>query len=254
MSKHLEIDTFVLKKPFISIVKNKKGEFNFADLLKQSQQKKEKTPSSKEKSPFELLVSKIEIEDGHISYQDLATQKAVNLTKFNFEAKDIDLNHPFPFKAAFRLNGLAGKIKGKINPSNLRGEVLLKLSGDNFASFAPLFPNFLKSISGKLALELHLKSDMPNVQVKGNILGEGLELILTSGQKIPNLNFKTNLTGNWENEQKRFCLNSLSLSLNEFLLTGHGNFEKEKATFAFNLSSSIFFLYFSFNSVIIISS
>ncbi|GEM_PF-3079255 len=241
LAKRLEIGTFVLKRPFINIIKNKKGEFNFADLLKQPQKKGEKIlphPSPKGNTSFVLLVSKVKIEDGQIFYQDLVAQKVINLTEIDLEAQNIGLNHSFPLKASFRLNDLPGEIKGKINPINLTGELYLKLSGDNFAGLAPLFSNFLKSVSGRIILALHLKSDVPKkFQINGSILGQGLELILPSGQKIPKLNFKGNLTGDWEDEKEWFRLTKLTFLLNGILLNGHGDFRKEKAIFIFDLSA-----------------
>jgi AsmA protein len=97
LSRRVVIDEVVLGTPDIHIVRNADGSFNFSDLL---QKEKPEVPVPEEKTPFTFAVSRIEVADGRVAYDD---RKGISGAPFVYRAQGIDIDikdftpdRPFP--------------------------------------------------------------------------------------------------------------------------------------------------------------
>ncbi len=106
LSRRIVIDRIVLDNPDINIIRNADGSFNFSDLL---QKEKPETPVKEEKTPFTFAVSRIEVSDGRVAYDD---KKGISGSPFLYKAQDITidvknltLDHPFSLKLTAAVPG-----------------------------------------------------------------------------------------------------------------------------------------------------
>ncbi len=136
LKKKLVINRLVLVEPQIAVERLADGKFNFSDLMEKGSTKEEKDVQGKEqvkesqdkKSPFSLLVSKVQIVKGKVSFKDNFTNKfAADIEHLNLEIKQANLLTPFEINLSFEekvvldKKELKGKVnfKSKINLSNL---------------------------------------------------------------------------------------------------------------------------------------
>ncbi|MDL1969393.1 MAG: AsmA family protein [Candidatus Desulfofervidaceae bacterium] len=163
----IEIGSLVLERPFIKIVKDKEGNFNFADITarfkKEKQEEKPAQPSAnvKKRAVMAFFVSEVGIKDGEVLFKDLQTNREIHFTHFNLKASHIGLNRPFPLSLSTLVNEFLVKIDGEINPQTLAASLHVKASGDNFSSLMALFPQPLplEITQGKLAAEGKISTD-----------------------------------------------------------------------------------------------
>ena len=238
----IEIGSLVLERPFIEIVKDKKGNFNFADIAarfkKEKQKGKPTQPSAKvkKKTALTFFISEVAIKDGEVLFKNLQTDRKIHLTHFNLRASHIGLDHTFPLDLSTLVNEFAVKIDGEINPQTLTASLQVKASGDNFSSLMTFFPPTLKTLTGKANLDMNLTAaGLEKVQFKGVLSGWDFHVVLRSGQKFVHLNPIISYTGRWDGKTQRLTLEDIKVSLNGFSAKAQGFIEKKMAEVEFNI-------------------
>lgn len=115
LSRRVVVDEIVLDTPDIHIVRNADGSFNFSDLLRKE---KPETPVPEEKTPFTFAISKIEVADGRVSYDD---RKGISGAPFVYRVQDIDIgikdftpDRPFPIKLKAAAQGVEFEFSGTV--------------------------------------------------------------------------------------------------------------------------------------------
>ncbi len=207
LMRRIEIGSLILEKPYINVLKDQKGEFNFSDILKKFQSQRATSSKKHPKAPSKtetlaLLISQIKIEDGEVYYKDLKSSQGLELTQFYLNAKNLTLNRPCPVKASFLLNQFQVNTSGNIDLSTLTGDINLEVTGENFVAFKDFFPQTLKSLRGQLFLSLHLKGSIKKALFDGEIKGKNIEIELNSGHKIYDLSPQLSLKGNFASDYK----------------------------------------------------
>jgi AsmA protein len=116
LSRRVVVDKIILDSPDIRIIRNVDGTFNFSDLT--SKEKTETPVVREEKTPFTFAVSKIEVSDGRVAYDD---KKGISGSPFLYKVQDINidvknftLDHPFTLKLTAAVPGAEVGFDGTI--------------------------------------------------------------------------------------------------------------------------------------------
>jgi len=119
LSGRIEAGRVELSNVQINLIKNNKGETNWAF---NSAEKKSETTAPEKKSTattinksLALAISKFDIVDANLTYQDLQTQKSFNLRHFNLSANDVTFTHAFPIKSSFMIDSSSPAITGQFS-------------------------------------------------------------------------------------------------------------------------------------------
>ena len=170
LSRRVVVDEVVLDTPDVNIVRNLDGSFNFTDLLRKKQP--EIPITEKEKTPFTFAVSKVEVTDGHVRYDDrkgiLGLPFTYNLQDIGIEIINLTADKPFPleFEAAapgMKL-GFSGTVARLTNGPLLDGQATATVA-DLAKALAGLPPGItakLRSLSptGKISANVHLAGEV----------------------------------------------------------------------------------------------
>ncbi|EKD73597.1 MAG: AsmA family [uncultured bacterium] len=102
----IESKGVTLKGLQVHLLKNAKGQVNWnvvpdAAPAKLSAADQVTPPSYTRKTVIGLAVSKVEVSDASVTYQDQQTKQAYAIRHFELQAKNISLMQPFPVKASF---------------------------------------------------------------------------------------------------------------------------------------------------------
>ena len=138
LHKQVEVESLILQRPSVSLIKDKRGVWNFASLGKQQQASPQPSPTSGKQVPSastpqpgastaepqsgsqQFSLGKLEIHDGQISVTDLQTSPSPSI----YDHIDVTLEkfapgEPFTIDAAAHLPGAGGqevRLKGKGGP------------------------------------------------------------------------------------------------------------------------------------------
>ncbi len=169
LSRRVVVDEIVLDTPDIHIVRNQDGSFNFSDLLRKQQPE---TPvAGEEKTPFAFAVSKVEVTDGQVLYDD---RKGVSGAPFTYrlqnigvEIKNLTPEQPFPLKCEATAPGVElgfdGTVSRLTNGPMLDGQATVTIAdlAKAVAGIPPGISAKVRSLSpsGKISAKVHLAGE-----------------------------------------------------------------------------------------------
>ncbi|MDD2335636.1 MAG: AsmA family protein [Geobacteraceae bacterium] len=189
LSRRVVVDEIVLDTPDIHIARNLDGSFNFSDLLKKEQP--EASPAQEEKTPFTFAVSKIEVTDGQVLYED---RKGIDGSPFTYklqnigvEIKNLTPDKPFPLKCEATAPGVElgfnGTVERLTNGPMVDCQVTATIAdlAKTVASLPPVIAAKVSSLSptGKISAKIHLAGEVktPLAMLKdGELKLEGITL------------------------------------------------------------------------------
>ena len=144
LSRRVVVDEIVLDTPEIHVVRNPDGTFNFSDLLKKQQPE---TPvAEEEKTPVAFAVSKVEVKNGQVLYDD---RKGISGAPFTYKLQNIGVEiknlipeQPFPLKCEATAPGVElgfdGTVSHLTNGPMLDGQATATIA--DLAKAVALFP------------------------------------------------------------------------------------------------------------------
>ena len=178
LDKELQIKTIGLEDLTVNIIKDKKGKFNFDDLL----EKAAKFSSAEDKSAavpqpdnapmaFVIVADTIYIKNATVNFSDKAAGMDFAVRKFNFSITQFDINNPFNFEGSFVTDLKLPDIK--LSPvnfayagrANLAG-LVMKDASLELTNFEAAYKSFKAAVSGKVS-----NFDNPAADLKGTITG-----------------------------------------------------------------------------------
>ncbi|MEM2954965.1 MAG: AsmA family protein [Candidatus Nanoarchaeia archaeon] len=122
------IKKIVLVNPKILVEKDKKGQFNFSDLIPQSkkEEKKEEKKAEKKKAPVDFLISEFSILNGELIYLDYSMEEVreSGFKNLNLDLSGITLKPMNPLSLNLKFDAI---YQGKPMPAGLSGIVLFDL-------------------------------------------------------------------------------------------------------------------------------
>lgn len=237
----LVIDQILLDQPRIVVSRNADGQFNFDDLLAaetESAATQDTTKNSEESqttpsSPFNLLVNEVSITGGEILFIDRAQNSKspyrYTLDQFNFQASKITLDRSFPIKLVAELNGSKVEVSGHYDIANQSGDLDLQLSSLDLQPFAPYYRQSIPGKLGSAALTINLEVQLQpeEIESKGKVLLEGLDLVLND---LPEAELKNAKVGvdyalNFDLSKQKLDLSTFILNFNDTILGVEGAVE-----------------------------
>ncbi|OGR20796.1 MAG: hypothetical protein A3J85_02480 [Desulfobacula sp. RIFOXYA12_FULL_46_16] len=183
-----------LEKPYIKIVQNADGSFNFSDLMEKDnpQAGEDQAKDEDKKGIFGFVLKNVQIIGGEIDFEDKKANVTHQIKDFSFllpllSSRQKDVTHPANSDIQFVFNGAKGGIRLDSTPfaDDLTTKAVLKISDVNvthYLAYLPL-PENLRLTSFDLGLDLHAeitrkdsklslviggKVDAANVDVIGN--------------------------------------------------------------------------------------
>jgi len=246
LSKKINISKLILNNPVINIVKNKKGKYNFSEIIAGNQSRPDKTTEkSKAEGEPALFASSILIKQGQINYEDLSSESVFQIQKINIGINDFGYNNKFPLdiEAALFSSEPNIKISGVFGPV-ASDQDLLEMPVTGRLKIIDLDINTLKKFIPAIRINIPEGLDISgplnaNVKYSGSLDALKLNDINMNasvfGSRGPNLELSGNIGPLGENS-KNLSLNT-EFSLKNANLSKLRNFAFLKGSFPNRLST-----------------
>lgn len=196
LHKEVEVDSLILQRPSVGLIKNKQGVWNFASLGKPQPGSPQSAPNAGKQTPpasepqsgsQQFSLGKLEIQDGQVSVTDLQT----SLSSSVYDHIDVTLENfapgePFTIDAAAHLPGPGSqevRLKGKGGPvvqndpaaTPFQGTLNLKQVG--IAGLSKFLNSpALAGTDGTLSGQTDINSQSGTVSAKGQMKVENAKL------------------------------------------------------------------------------
>jgi len=181
-SRALHVTGVTIDKPEVTLIKNPAGRWNFSSLASGSSSKSAAPPSSSSSSSSDLVIGKIEMNNGSLILGSTNSSKRANYDDLNFEATNVSLASSFPLKLSAKLPGGGTlKLDGTVGPLDAADAALSPVEAKlNIADFDLAKSGFVDPTSGlggvvELNSTLSSKSGQANVQ--GTVKISKLQLV-----------------------------------------------------------------------------
>jgi uncharacterized protein involved in outer membrane biogenesis len=205
LRKEVEITEFILDKPAIEIIRDKKGQLNFSGLGRSSEPTDKSTAQP-------LRVARLQIKGGDVHFVDQQNGKDLRVSHVDLAVNDFDFEKPFTLNLALALLGdrqnvsLQSRIGplGALNdPMQIPLEAAINLDSLPMDKLMDSFPLLADYIPSDVGFSSPLTAKL-NVSKKGNevsITQIDMKTGIFASNK-PNLSFKGNVqldAGNFQN-------------------------------------------------------
>lgn len=206
LSKKINISKLILGNPRINIIKNNKGQYNFATLGSTKDPGTERTPEKQNKEDkLSLLASSIIIKEGQINYIDDQNNSEFQVQQINLRIKDLGLDKKVQMEldAAIlasepniSINGVFGPLNAESDflgiPANGSFEVS-ELNINTLKKFIPVIKDYLPGgldISGPLHAKLKFSGTpdqimLSNINMDASVFGASIPNLELSGDIGP---------------------------------------------------------------------
>ncbi|NOY13737.1 MAG: DUF748 domain-containing protein [Deltaproteobacteria bacterium] len=245
LSGDLVIDHIRLEQPRIVIVRSAAGRFNFDDIIAAERHRPAAATPGKKKSQspvattsiLNLLINDVSIQDGEILFVD-RSQNAKSpfrytLDKLNFRARQMTLDQPFPIEFSAELNGSKITVSGNYNIAGQTGALDMRLTSLDLVQFAPYYRRALPGIlgSGSLMINTSIRFQPGRIAAEGKVQFENLDLVLNALPDAPLQQGKLGLNYalNYDIERQQLDISTLTVNLNDTLLTVQGDVELNRS-------------------------
>ncbi|RLA91931.1 MAG: hypothetical protein DRG34_01415 [Deltaproteobacteria bacterium] len=182
------IHTLVFTRPEITLVRQKDGALNIADLLPQMTNAENTAPARKkhnrEPAGVPLSIALLSMQDGQLSFVDLSQQPQATLkvSKIRSRLTDFSTSGPIPFEIEGQVQGAEERslaINGTYDlaKNTLKGNV--NLQGIDLATLSPLIASIPSDLiqQGKLTMEASMAAeDFDHFLTKGSLAISGLKI------------------------------------------------------------------------------
>jgi AsmA protein len=193
------VDEVSLVKPEIRIERLKDGSFNFSDLLGDANKDPSGNRNSSSEQPsleqqgssISLLVSKVLLKDGQLTFLDYALNNKspyrYQLSALQLVAKGVSLTGKVPLSIQCQLNGSLLTLNGDINLVPLGADLDVELKKLDVIAFKPYLIDVVPGKLGglKLSIKTAVSGTMDEVALRGGLSLAGLDLILDALPEAP---------------------------------------------------------------------
>ena len=182
----LVLKEITIKRPYINIIRNTDGSYNFSDLLvmvEKDKEGKQKESLEKKKRPFYFSLTNISIMDGAIDFYDGPFDTRHTIREMNIKVPFIsNLIHHVntivrPYFSA-KINDDQYEIKGDVKPFAQTREAYIDINIQDldlpkYLSYSPVKPNF-RLLSGSLDIVakvsfIDYNDKPPSIVISGNV-------------------------------------------------------------------------------------
>lgn len=184
-SKKLEIRSFTLAEPQVSLIRSQAGIWNFSTLGNSATLSRSSSATSSAtsgSSATAISVDKLEVSNGVVTLGTVAAPgKTRTYQNVDLEASNLSYSSQFPFTLTLKTPGNGSmKLDGKAGPINLTNTLFTplsaKLSVQNLDLALTGFVDPAAGIAGIVDLDGDLSSDGASANLKGSLKGQKLKL------------------------------------------------------------------------------
>jgi AsmA protein len=172
-SRKLNVESFLIKAPKLSLVQNAQGQWNYSTLAKNTRGAKAAAPSGG--APPEFTVGKFTLEDGQVTVFHLATGKSSEYSKLRLEATGVSLGASVPYEFSATVPGGGTiNVKGSFGPvveQTERTPMTAAITVKNFDLAATGFSDPNSPLKGVVDVDANVKSDGTRSDVDARITG-----------------------------------------------------------------------------------
>ena len=182
----------VLESPLITIVRDARGQYNFASSARNEKNEREKaddskTASAKKPDSLLFLIASMNVSDGTLRYRDLKSSGELTATQINLKVNDFEWDEPFDIEleAAVMAAKHNLKFKSRIGPIGGNADYRnVPLDGDihvdalDLGKVNAVLPQFRKALPRALRFDgvytiddLKFKGTLNNLSLKGAVTG-----------------------------------------------------------------------------------
>lgn len=182
--KELQVTRLILHKPMMTVIRDKRGRFNFASLghpgKEEGKKRTESTAPPATTAALPLLVSLVDVADAEVHYLDKKDGVDLRASQLDLTVEDLGFDRPVSInmtaavfaadKPNLKLTGRLGPLGKSTKDLSLSGDVKLEpVALTNLRHFAPLagvLPSDL-SADGPLSLSAHAEGTPENLTLAG---------------------------------------------------------------------------------------
>ena len=182
----------VLESPFITIVRDGRGQYNFASSARNEKTDREsaesgKNASAKKQNRLVFLIASMNVSDGTLRYRDLKNGGELTATQINLKVNDFEWDEPFDIEleAAVMAAKPNVKFKSRVGPiaenSDYRNVLLdgdIHVDALDLGKVNAVLPQFRKALPRALRFDgvyniddLKFKGTLNNLSLKGAVTG-----------------------------------------------------------------------------------
>ncbi len=250
------IDEVRLEKPIIRVVRFVNGQFNFSDLLvetdadginldptsdRSSQDTAAKDTGS---TPITLLVSQILVQDGQLTFLDRVLNDQApyryEISNLQLAAKGVSLTGQVPLAIKCEINGSPLTIDGQISLQPLGGDFNIELQNLDVVAFKPYFQEYLPGELGgiKLNFKSTLAGTLDEVLLKGKVSISELDMRLDVIPDMPlnNAQLSVNYGLVFTPKQDELLIHTLDFDYNGIKVNTKGEVSELKNKLVFDLT------------------
>jgi AsmA protein len=175
-SRKLNVHSFLIHAPKLSLVQNEQGQWNYSSLAKPGANPSAPPPASG--APPEFTVGKFTLDDGQVSVHHLASGKTSEYSKLRLEAANVSPTSSFPYKFSAAVpGGGTVEVKGTFGPVAQQSErtpMTAAITVKDFDIAATGFSDPASPLKGLLDMEATVKSDGTRSEVEAHVTGSHL--------------------------------------------------------------------------------
>ncbi|WP_348262624.1 AsmA family protein [Telmatobacter sp. DSM 110680] len=182
-SKKLEVKSFTLTEPQVSLIRSRAGDWNFSTLgnSSSSQSAGGKSSATSDSSVPAISVDKLTVSNGVVILGTLSTPGKIHTYQnVELEASNLSYASQFPFTLTLKTPGNGSmKLDGKAGPINVTNTILTPLSAKlNIQKLDLALTGFVDpstGIAGIVDLDGDLTSDGASAKLNGSLNGQKLK-------------------------------------------------------------------------------
>lgn len=230
------IDRVLLEKPYIEVVREPDGQFNFSDLLTEKSAASESKSKAGKSGPaatsvLDLLINDVSVKGGELLFVDRSqsskTPYRYRFDQVNFEASRITLKKAFPIKLSGSLNGSQIDLSGRYDIRTRGGDFDLQLDSLDLVKFSPYFRRNLpgKLGSADLSLNLEFQLQPERIESKGIVQLGNLDLVLNDLPQaaFQNARLKVDYSLAFDLQRQQLALSTFEINFNDSVIGLEGD-------------------------------
>ena len=224
LRKELRVKRLILHQPVITVIRDKKGKFNFASLggpdRQEGQKETARTPSPAATVPLPLLVSLVDVAEGEVRYVDRKDGIDLRVSHIDLTVEDLGFDRPVSVKLSaailaerqnIKINGRVGPFPSTLDYSAVPLEGKIEISSLNIGDLQRMFPQIKQylprglGLSGPLQAKTRVSGSLKaltlsEVEISAAVFGaDKPNLQLTGGagpldKSLKDLSMKGNVT------------------------------------------------------------
>jgi AsmA protein len=236
-SKQLQVSSFTIDQPQVSLVRSAAGTWNFSTLGGNAAKSQTPASGSSSGSPASISVAKLILSNGKMTVTEPGG-KVRNYDGVNAEADNLSYTSQFPFKFSANTPGQGTiKLSGQAGPVNAADasatplQATINVSHFDLSSTGFVDPS--SGLGGLVDFDGQLASDGKQITSKGTVKGQSLKLVAGSSPSTVPINIDYDAA--YDPSKQTGVLNTGNVHIGQALAKLTGTFDTAGAATSVNM-------------------